>query len=357
MTRKQNAEDSPEAGLRAGVSRLRRDAVTISVVAAACVLAGASLVTLRGSAGAPDQSTQISQSKENTVDVNVNAAAGKPDKLPMPLRSVLGSSQWLNTAPLRPEDLHGKVVLVNFWTYSCINSLRPLPYLRAWAEKYKDRGLVVIGVHTPEFAFEHDAAKVQTANAGLPISYPVALDSDYAIWSAFDNQAWPAFYFFGADGRMRHKVFGENGYDQSERWIQKLLSEASGVTVTDALSNPVGEGAQAPPSWREIGSGETYVGFARGANFSSPGGVKRNLSRLYTEASVLQLNHWSLSGRWTVGGEYANLDSAPGRIAFRFHARDLHLVLGRASREAIRFRVTIDGEPPGADHGADTDAE
>ena len=358
MTRKRNAEDRLEVEPRTEAGRHpRREIFAIGALATASILGGASAITSGISAGAAGQASQASQTKENTVEVNVNARTDKSVMLPMPLFSVLGSSQWQNTPPLRAEDIRGKVVLVNFWTYSCINSLRPLPYLRAWAEKYKDRGLVVIGIHTPEFAFEHDVAKVQRANADLPIGYPVALDSDYKIWSSFDNQAWPAFYFFDAQGRLRHHVFGEGGYDQSELWIQKLLSEASDVPVADVLANPMGEGAEAPPSWRDIGSPETYVGFARSANFSSPGGVKRNLSKLYAEASALQLNHWSLSGRWTIGSEYANLDSAQGLITFRFHARDLHLVLGRASREAIRFRITIDGEAPGANHGADVDAE
>jgi thiol-disulfide isomerase/thioredoxin len=331
----------------------------VALAAIVCVLAGASLVGSRPLAGESRQNFAIADPKEG-ADVNeIKNSIPQIDKpLPHPLRSLAERRQWLNMPTLRAENLRGKVVLVNFWTYSCINSLRPLPYLRAWAEKYKDRGLAVIGVHTPEFAFEHDLAKVQAAAAELPVSYPVAIDNDYGIWNDFDNQAWPGFYFFDASGRLRHRVVGEGGYDQSERLIQKLLSEVSGAPVADPVTDIVGEGAQAAPDWDDLRTPETYVGYARASNFSSPGGVKRDASKLYSSPSKLQLNHWSLSGPWKIGREHAALEGASGKIAFRFHARDLHLVLGRVSgSDAIRFRVTIEGKPPGADHGVDVDAE
>jgi thiol-disulfide isomerase/thioredoxin len=271
--------------------------------------------------------------------------------------SLLGARQWLNTAPLRAEDLRGKVVLVNFWTYSCINSLRALPYVRAWAAKYKDRGLVVIGVHTPEFGFEKDVDNVRRANAALGVSYPVALDSDYAIWQAFGNEAWPAFYFIDADGRVRGRVLGEGGYDQSERLIQQLLSEAHGAPVGGGIAPVVGSGPEAAPDLKDLRSEETYVGYAKASNFVSTEGVGHDVQRLYRAAPALQLNQWSLAGLWTVGGEFATLNNAPGAIRYRFHARDLHLVLALSSQgHPIRFRVTIDGAPPGADHGSDVDA-
>lgn len=277
---------------------------------------------------------------------------------PLPLRSVLGARQWLNTPPLRAQDLRGKVVLVNFWTYSCINSLRPLPYVRAWAAKYKDQGLVVIGVHTPEFGFEKDIGNIGRATASLGVAYPVAVDSDHGIWEAFSNQAWPAFYFIGADGRVRRQVLGEGGYDKSERLIQQLLSEAKGAPVAGGLVAVAGRGPQAAADDRNLRSPETYVGYAQAENFASPGGLRHDAPSLYRTTSALPLNHWSLAGAWTVGSEFATLNRASGAIAYRFHARDLHFVLAPTSRShPIRFRVTIDGAPPGADHGFDVDAE
>ncbi len=277
---------------------------------------------------------------------------------PASYRALMGGGPWLNTAPLRPEDLGGKVVLVNFWTYTCINSLRPLPYVRRWAELYRDRGLVVVGVHTPEFEVEKDVANVRRALADQGVTYPVVLDSDYRIWRAFDNEAWPAFYFVGADGRMRDRKLGENGYDASERRIQQLLSEARGAPVTDAIVPVAGTGPQAAPDWAHLGSGETYVGYGKATGFASPGGARPDAPSLYRAAPSLPLNHWSLAGRWTMGTEFTTLIAAPGAIAFRFHARDLHLVMGPgAAGKPVRFRVRLDGAAPGADHGADTDAE
>ena len=278
--------------------------------------------------------------------------------LSAPLRSLLGARQWLNTQPLHPEDLRGKVVLVNFWTYSCINCLRVLPHVRAWTEKYKDRGLVVIGVHTPEFAFEKNVANVSKATVSLGVGYPVAIDNDFGIWRALDNQAWPALYFIGADGRIRHQVLGEGSYDQSERLIQQLLSEANGVPVSGDILAITGKGPQAAADERDLRSGETYIGYNQGSNFASPGGVSEDAPSLYRTAPALPLNRWSLAGVWTIGGEFATLNDASGSITYRFHARDLHLVMAPASPgHPIRFRVKIDGVPPGADHGFDVDAE
>lgn len=273
-------------------------------------------------------------------------------------RSLLVAREWLNTPPLRAEDVQGKVVLVNFWTYTCINSLRALPYVRAWAEKYKDRGLVVVGVHTPEFSFEKDITNVGAASKALGVNYPVALDSDYGIWRAYNNEAWPAFYFIGADGRVRDHAYGEGGYDQSERLLQKLLTEATGGPVRDAIAPIIGIGPQAPADQRNEESSETYVGYGQAENFASPGGFKRDASHQYRSSSDMSLNQWSLSGSWTAGREFAELDEKSGKLLFRFHSRDLHLILAPPTDgRPIRFRVSIDGAAPGADHGVDLDAD
>jgi thiol-disulfide isomerase/thioredoxin len=333
--------------------RVRQVVTIIAIGFAVSGLACASLLTPSPSWDAPNQLPTRDVQGETTLQTNA-----KTRIVPAALSAMLSGRQWINTHPLGAEDLRGKVVLVNFWTYSCINSLRPLPYLRAWAEKYRDRGLVVIGVHTPEFAFEHDLAKVRRMVGDLAVDYPVVLDNSYDIWGAFNNNAWPGFYFVDANGRVRHRILGENSYAESERIIQKLLAEASGLPVSDPLTQPAGEGAQAPPDWQNLRTPETYVGFARAQNFASPGGAKRNTSSTYQTASRLVLRHWSLAGKWKIGPEYASLDGASGRITYRFHARDLHLVLGRGDASgAIRFRVTLEGQPPGANHGVDIDAE
>lgn len=273
-----------------------------------------------------------------------------------------GAVTWLNSPPLTLAQLKGKVVVVDFWTYSCINCLRSIPYVRAWAEKYKDQGLVVIGVHAPEFAFEKDVKNVRKAVADLKIGYPVAVDNNYAIWRAFGNQYWPAHYFIDAQGQVRHHHFGEGGYDQSERVIQQLLAEASRakgskVEVEGGLVAVKATGAQAPSDGKDVGSPETYVGYDRAENFASAGGAVRDARHVYALAGPLKLNAWGLAGDWTIGAEQAGLNAPGGKIAYRFHARDLHLVLGPAANGAkVRYRVTIDGKPPGADHGMDTDA-
>ncbi|MGC4060777.1 MAG: cytochrome c biogenesis protein DipZ [Aquabacterium sp.] len=286
----------------------------------------------------------------------------KPQDAALPtegrLPSLSGAVTWLNSPPLSAESLRGKVVLVDFWTYSCINCLRSLPYIRAWAEKYKDQGLVVIGVHAPEFAFEKDLGNVRSAVKDLQIGYPVAVDNDYAIWRAFNNQYWPAHYFIDAQGRIRHHHFGEGEYDQSERIIQQLLAEAGQQGVSRQLVAVQGQGVQAAPNMTEVLSPETYVGYGRAENFAAPGGLTAAKPHTYAAPASLQLNQWALSGNWTVEPERAVLNEARGRIVYRFHARDLHLVLGPGAQgQPIRFRVLIDGQAPKADHGTDIDEQ
>jgi cytochrome c biogenesis protein CcdA/thiol-disulfide isomerase/thioredoxin len=272
-------------------------------------------------------------------------------------RSFSGAAEWLNSPPLTSDELKGKVVLVDFWTYSCINCLRAIPYVRAWAEKYKDQGLVVIGVHTPEFAFEKNLNNVRAAVSELKIGYPVAIDNDYAIWRAFYNQYWPAHYFIDTQGRIRHHHFGEGDYDESERVIQQLLAEAGGTGVSTDLVAVSASGAEAASDMGNVRSPETYVGYDRAENFVSPGGMVQDARHVYATAAP-RLNEWALSGDWTIGKEDAVLNEKGGSIVYRFHARDLHLVLGPApDSRPVRFRVTIDGAPPGNSHGTDIDAD
>lgn len=273
------------------------------------------------------------------------------------LPALSGPVAWLNSPPLTAEGLKGKVVLVDFWTYSCVNCLRTIPYVRAWAEKYRDQGLVVIGVHTPEFAFEKRPDNVEKAIADLGIVYPVAVDNDYAIWRAFNNRYWPVHYLIDALGRIRHHHFGEGDYDQSERVIQQLLAEAGDAKVSAGLVSVNATGAQAAADVDHVRSPETYVGYERAENFVSPGGVVQDVPYLYA-AGRPRLNEWGLTGDWTVGNDQATLNAADGGIVYRFHARDLHLVLGPAADDRpVRFRVTVDGAAPGASHGTDVDAE
>jgi len=272
------------------------------------------------------------------------------------LPSLSGATEWLNSPPLTPEELKGKVVLVDFWTYSCINCLRAIPYVRAWADKYKAQGLVVIGVHAPEFAFEKNVKNVQTAVASLKIGYPVAIDNDYAIWRAFGNQYWPAHYFIDAQGRIRHHHFGEGDYDESERVIQQLLADAGKTNVSSDIVAVNATGAEAAPDMSNVRSPETYLGYDKAENFISPGGAVEDMHHVYVAATP-RLNEWALSGDWTVGKEDAVLNEKGGSIVYRFHARDLHLVLGPGlGGKPVRFRLTIDGKAPGASHGVDADA-
>jgi len=277
------------------------------------------------------------------------------------LPSLDGAVQWLNSPPLTAAGLRGKVVLVDFWTYSCINCLRTLPYTTAWAHKYAPYGLVVIGVHAPEFAFERDIGNVKKAVHDLGIDYPVAIDNGYAIWRAFGNEYWPAHYFVDAQGRIRHHHFGEGEYAQSERAIQSLLAEAGhpeALNVPLGLTGAPAKGALAAADSADVRSPETYVGYARAEDFTSPGGVVRDASHRYDAPAHPDLNDWGLAGTWQVGAERATLAAPAGRIVYRFHARDLHLVLGPgANGKPVRFRVTLDGAAPGAAHGADVDAQ
>ncbi|MDT6994781.1 cytochrome c biogenesis protein DipZ [Burkholderia cenocepacia] len=293
----------------------------------------------------------------------MRAAGGTAAALPVEgtLPSLDGAVQWLNSPPLTAAGLRGKVVLVDFWTYSCINCLRTLPYTTAWARKYAPYGLVVVGVHAPEFAFERDIGNVKKAVHDLGIDYPVAIDNGYAIWRAFNNEYWPAHYFIDAQGRIRHHHFGEGEYAQSERAIQSLLAEAG---HPDALNVPLGlagapaKGALAAADSADVRSPETYVGYARAESFASPGGVVRDAAHRYDAPGSPDLNGWGLAGTWNVGAEHASLAAPDGRIVYRFHARDLHLVLGPgANGRPVRFRVTLDGAAPGAAHGADVDAQ
>ncbi|MGA6948541.1 MAG: redoxin domain-containing protein [Solirubrobacterales bacterium] len=269
-----------------------------------------------------------------------------------------GANAWLNSEPLTPAGLRGKVVVVQFCTFSCVNWLRTLPYVRAWDERYRDDGLAVIGAHTPEFEFEHDVEKIRSALEQMGVGYPIAVDNDYAIWRAFDNNYWPALYFVDAEGRMRHHHFGEEDYERSERVIQQLLTEAGATGVDAGLVSVDAGGVYAPADWETLGSPETYVGYARAAGFASPGGAVPDRSHVYVEPRELDLNQWSLSGDWTVGGQPTELNEPGGRIAHRFHARDVNLVMGaQAGAGSVAFRVRIDGEPPGSASGLDVDEE
>ena len=273
------------------------------------------------------------------------------------LSSLRGATQWLNSPPLTSLGLSGKVVLIDFWTYSCINWRRTLPYLRAWADKYRAQGLVVIGAHTPEFQFEQDPDNVRWAVKDIGITYPVVLDSDYAIWRAFDNEFWPALYFVDAEGRVRHHQFGEGGYEHSERLIQELLTEAGASGVQRDLVSVDARGVEVAAAWDTLQSPETYIGYERGENFASPGGAVSDERHVFSAPSQLALNQWALSGDWTIANWSAVSNKANTRIAYRFHARDLHLVLGPTAHDSsVRFRVFVNGRPPGVAHGVDVDA-
>ena len=263
----------------------------------------------------------------------------------------LGSTEWLNSEPLGPVELRGRVVLVNFWTLTCINWLRQAPYVRAWSEAYRDDGLIVIGVHTPEFSFEHEPDRVRHAVKERGIDYPVALDNDYAIWRAFDNHYWPALYFVDTDGIIRDDHFGEGRYEQSERAIQRLLSVDRPLVPVEGL------GAEAAADWEHLRTPETYLGYERTARFALPDGAALDKSRAYQLPERIPLNQWALAGQWTIGPENLVLDQAGGSIALRFHARDAHLVLSTRAGEPIPFRVLLDGEPPGHSHGVDVDED
>jgi len=296
----------------------------------------------------------------------VEIASAPPSKMPTPLQLPIegelpaldGATGWLNSRRLTSDGLRGKVVLVDFWTYSCINWRRTLPYLRAWADKYRARGLVVIGAHTPEFQFEKIPANVSWAVKDMRITYPVAVDTEYAIWRAFSNEYWPALYFVDARGQIRHRQFGEGDYERSERVIQQLLAEAGSTPVSQDLVSVDPGGVEVAAAWDALQSPETYVGYERAEGFASPRGVAPDERRVYSTAAELSLNQWALSGAWTIASWSAASNEGNGRITYRFHARDLHLVMGPdTERGRVRFRVLIDGQSPGAAHGEDVDAE
>jgi thiol-disulfide isomerase/thioredoxin len=274
------------------------------------------------------------------------------------LASLERADAWLNSPPLTASALRGKVVLVDFWTYTCINWLRTLPYVRAWHEKYRDQGLVVIGVHSPEFSFEKTPDNVRWAVKDMQVVYPVAVDNEHVIWHAFRNNYWPALYFVDAQGRVRHDQFGEGSYEQSEMVIKRLLAEAGVDGPDDGLVSVEAGGLEAAADWGSLKSPENYVGYERTRNFASAGGAVRDTSRIYKFPTRLRLNEWALSGDWTVKKQAAALNKADGRIAYRFHARDLHLVMGpKTPGKLARFRVLIDGKAPGAAHGGDVDEQ
>ncbi|MCV0413709.1 MAG: cytochrome c biogenesis protein DipZ [Brevundimonas sp.] len=303
---------------------------------------------------------RVEQALLTRIGAGVPTNAAPADLADLPIEGTMppltGATTWLNSPPLTTQQLRGKVVVVDFWTYSCINCLRSIPYVKAWAEKYRDQGLVVIGVHTPEFAFEKSQANVRRNVDRLGVTYPVAMDNDYAIWRAFRNNYWPAHYFIDAQGRIRHHHFGEGDYAGSERVIQQLLKEA-GAQVDASTVQVKTAGAEMAADFAQVASPETYVGYARAENFRSPGGLARDIVKTYQPAS-LALNDWTLAGDWRVTREHADLQTAGGRVAFRFKARDLHLVMAPATAGATpRFRVRIDGRSPGADAGSDIDAQ
>jgi len=277
------------------------------------------------------------------------------DRAPRELAALGRAAEWINSPPLLPDSLAGKVVVVDFWTYTCINWLRTLPYVRAWSQKYRQQ-LVVIGVHTPEFAFEHDTDNVRRAVRQMRIEYPVAIDNNYAIWRAFDNNYWPALYLIDARGRVRQHQFGEGEYERSERAIQRLLSEAGVAGVSNEVVPVEGSGFEAAADWTSVKSPETYLLYGRSGNFVSREARTSDRRRTYVAPDRLALNQWSLAGEWAMGAQATALNHASGSIAYRFHARDVHLVMGPSRPGSpVRFRVTLDGQPPGAAHGLDVD--
>ena len=283
------------------------------------------------------------------------STANAGDGVSRELAAIGRAAEWLNSPRLTPSGLAGKVVVVDFCTYTCINWLRTLPYRRAWAEKYR-QGFVLIGVHTPEFEFEKNVDSVRRALGQMRIEYPIVIDNDYAIWRAFNNQHWPALYFIDARGRVRQHHFGEGEYDRSEMAMQRLLAEAGAGGPRDGVVSVEASGVETPADWDNLRSSENYVGYERTARFVSPGGAERDRRRLYAAPARLALNQWALAGEWTMGREATVLSSPTGRIVYRFHARDLHLVMGSPQQgKSVRFRVSLDGQPPGPAHGVDVD--
>ena len=302
----------------------------------------------------------IAGARLGVVSAAVEQAACASRRLPSEgeLSSLDTATAWLNSEPLTATELRGKVVLIDFGTYSCINWMRTLPYIRVWADKYKDQGLVVVCVHTPEFPFEKNVDNVRQAAKGMNINFPLGLDNDYAIWNAFGNNYWPALYFIDAKGRIRHHYFGEGDYQQCERVIQQLLAEAGSRGVGTQLVSVEGRGVEASADWSSLRSQENYVGYARSENFASPGGAAVDEPRAYAAPAQLRLNHWAVSGCWTIASGAILLNAANGRIGYRFHARDLNLVMGPSVRgTSLPFRVLVDGRPPAGAHGIDVDEQ
>ncbi len=309
------------------------------------------VASIRGETAKKDASIESTLAPKPVATANESAMLPIEGTMP-PLD---GAVEWLNSPPLTAAQLRGKVVVIDFWTYSCVNCLRTLPYVRAWYDKYKDQGLVVIGVHAPEFAFEKDIDNVKRAVKDLHVDYPVAIDNDYAIWRAFDNQYWPAHYFVDAQGRIRHHHFGEGEYAESEEIIKQLLAEAGAQHVASGIVQP-DAGGVALAAENAMQSPETYIGYDRAENFAST--AVRDREHEYSIPASLATNQWGLGGTWSIADENAKLARAGGRIAFRFHARDVNLVLG-PSRDGkpVKYKVTIDGKAPGGDHGVDTTAD
>jgi thiol-disulfide isomerase/thioredoxin len=310
------------------------------------------VVAIFWDANLPTKFSFVNAAKANAAKSQSGLASALADEGPMP--ELGGAIAWLNSAPLRRESQRGKVVLVDIWTYSCINSLRQLPYIMSWAEKYKDAGLVVIGVHAPEFGFETEPANVERAVRELKISYAVPIDSNHRIWNAFNNEYWPADYFIDAKGRIRYHHFGEGEYEESERVIQELLKENGATGLNESTGSISAHGAEAPPS-EDVQSPETYVGYRRAERFASLEQVAQDWRMIYNPPTKPSLNQWGLGGSWNVGAESAALQAAPGKIVFRFHARDVHMVLGPAKEgKTLRYKVKLDGAAPGNDHGVDS---
>ena len=318
-------------------------------------------LSLAGTSNLEERLVALAGPKDQTMKIDANpammmSAGGNASAVPVTLPDLSGATAWINSPPLTAESLRGKVVVVDFWTYSCINCLRSLPTIQAWYDKYKDSGLVVLGVHTPEFPFEKDESNVRNAVRELGIDYPVAMDNDYRIWRGFNNRYWPAHYFIDATGRVRYHSFGEGRYDESEAWIRGLLEERNHQPPPNSAMKIAASGAEAASDLQMVQSPETYIGYIRAKNFASPGGFSEDDAQLYRAPARLELNEWALTARWKDEGQTATLLSATGGIVYRFHARDLHLVLGPGSDgKPVRFRVTLDGKPPGADHGEDCD--
>lgn len=297
----------------------------------------------------------VAGARSSGADPAATTPAGAPDG---ELASLKSATAWLNSEPLTAEGLRGRVILVDFWTYTCINWLRSLPYARGWAERYKDHGLVVIGVHTPEFVFERNLDNVRRAVRDMRVEYPVAVDNHEAIWRGFDNNYWPALYFVDSHGRLRGHAFGEGDYDTSERMIQRLLTEAGSSGFPTDLVSVDARGVEIAADWGNLKSPENYLGYGRTQNFASPGGAVLDQDHVYTIPATLRLNHWAVSGEWTMHLQAAVLNQPNGTMAYRFHARDLHLVMGPATQGAsVRCRVLLDGQPPGAAHGIDVDEQ